>query len=127
MKTIVEVDNKQYVRDVIVYNSETQEPLVVTDSTPLLYLQRRGFKNIKTKEVPETWEELKELCKNLEEKNVFIINDGYCIVFNGFSGLYFWKNGNVCTIEDSNTIWAMKTKVTPAQMWEIIKNLIGEE
>lgn len=77
----------------------------------------------KVEQVPENWEELLELCANLEKKNVFIINDGYCIEFNG---LYFWKNGNVCTIEDSNNIWATKTKVTPARMWQIIKNLIGE-
>lgn len=121
MKTIVEVDNKQYVRDVIVYNSETQEPLVVTDSTPLLYLQRRGFKNIKTKEVPETWEELCELCKRLE--NVFVINGRNCIEFNG---LYFWKDGSVCVSENNNDIWATKTKVSPERMWQIIKNLVEE-
>lgn len=123
MKTIVEVDNKQYVRDVIVYSSETQEPLVVTDSTPLLYLQRRGFKNIKTKEVPESWKELKELCKGLKGKNVFIINAGNCIEFNG---LYFWKDGNVCITENNNDIWATKTKVSPERMWQIIKNLVEE-
>ena len=42
--------------------------------------------------VPENWEELKELCEELESKNVFIINAGNCIEFNG---LYFWKDGSI--------------------------------
>lgn len=115
MKTIVEVDNKQYVRDVIVYNSETQEPLVVTDSTPLLYLQRRGFKNIKTKEVPETWEDLIDLCKDLidvdmTENSIFLV------------GINFRKNGEVF---DNDSITIAENR-TPAQMWQIIKNLVEE-
>lgn len=75
-------------------------------------------------QVPETWEELKELCKDLESKNVFIINAGNCIEFNG---LYFWKDGSITTTQNNNDIWATKTNLTSARQWQIIKSLIGEE
>lgn len=78
-----------------------------------------------TKEqVPENFSELKELCEDLESKNVFIINAGNCIEFNG---LYFWKDGSITTTQNNNDIWATKTNLTPAKMWQIIKSLIGEE
>lgn len=78
----------------------------------------------KKEQVPETWEELKELCEDLESKNVFIINAGNCIEFNG---LYFWKDGSITTTQNNNDIWATKTNLTPARQWQIIKSLIGEE
>ena len=74
--------------------------------------------------VPENWEELKELCEELESKNVFIINAGNCIEFNG---LYFWKDGSITTTQNNNDIWATKTNLTPARQWNVIKSLIGEE
>ena len=74
--------------------------------------------------VPENWEELKELCDELESKNVFIINAGNCIEFNG---LYFWKDGSITTTQNNNDIWATKTNLTPARQWNVIKSLIGEE
>ena len=78
----------------------------------------------KVEQVPESWEELKELCEDLEGKNVFIINAGNCIEFNG---LYFWKDGSITTTQNNNDIWATKTNLTPARQWNIIKSLIGEE
>ena len=78
----------------------------------------------KFEQVPETFEELKELCKDLESKNVFIINAGNCIEFNG---LYFWKDGSITTTQNNNDIWATKTNLTPARQWQIIKSLIGEK
>ena len=74
--------------------------------------------------VPENWEELKELCEELEGKNVFIINAGNCIEFNG---LYFWIDGSITTTENNNDIWATRTNLTPARQWNVIKSLIGEE
>ena len=81
-------------------------------------------KERKAEKVPESWEELKELCEELEGKNVFIINAGNCIEFNG---LYFWKDGSITTTQNNNDIWATKTNLTPARQWNIIKSLIGEE
>ena len=80
--------------------------------------------DVKVEQVPETFEELKELCKDLEGKNVFIINAGNCIEFNG---LYFWIDGSITTTENNEDIWATKTNLTPARQWQIIKSLIGEE
>lgn len=78
----------------------------------------------KVEQVPENFSELKELCEDLESKNVFIINAGNCIEFNG---LYFWKDGSITTTQNNNDIWATKTNLTPARQWQIIKSLIGEE
>lgn len=79
---------------------------------------------VKFEQVPETFEELKELCKGLFDKNVFIINAGNTIEFNG---LYFWKDGSITFTENNEDIWATKTNVTPARQWQIIKSLIGDE
>ena len=81
-------------------------------------------KDLVKEQVPEDFEELKELCKDLEGKNVFIINAGNCIEFNG---LYFWIDGSITTTENNEDIWATKTNLTPARQWNIIKNLVGEE
>ena len=81
-------------------------------------------KQYKREKIPENFEELKELCQDLEGKNVFIINAGNCIEFNG---LYFWIDGSITTTENNEDIWATKTNLTPARQWQIIKNLIGEE
>ena len=71
----------------------------------------------KKEQVPETFEELKELCKNikgcyigenyinLSEKWLSFLNDGQIICH-----FYFITNN-----------------ATPAQMWQIIKGLVGEE
>ena len=71
----------------------------------------------KKEQVPETFEELKELCKNikgcyigenyinLSEKWLSFLNDGQIICH-----FYFITNN-----------------ATPQQMWQIIKSLIGEE
>ena len=74
--------------------------------------------------MPENFSELKELCEDLESKNVFIINAGNCIEFNG---LYFWKDGSITITQNNNDIWATKTNLTPARQWQIIKSLIGAE
>lgn len=77
----------------------------------------------KLEQVPETFEELKELCKNLESKNVFVKNVWNCIEFNGLS---FWQDGRISHDADQS-MYAIKLDVTPARQWQIIKSLIGEE
>ena len=77
----------------------------------------------KIEQVPETFEELKELCKDLERKNVFITCGGECIEFNGLS---FWQDGRISHDADQS-MYAIKIDVTPARQWNIIKSLIGEE
>ena len=76
-----------------------------------------GWWHYEKEKVPETFEELKELCKNikgcyigenyinLSEKWLSFLNDGQIICH-----FYFITNN-----------------ATPQQMWQIIKSLIGEE
>lgn len=78
-----------------------------------------------TKEqVPESFSELKELCKKTGHYAVNILKGGllnkeYIFIF----GLSFRDNGDIEDIENNN----VAENRTPQQMWQIIKNLIGEE
>ena len=60
--------------------------------------------DLKKEQIPETFEELKEMCKNISVD------------------LKFTKEGTVYCYEH-----CIAENRTPAQMWEIIKSLIGEE
>jgi len=90
-----------------------------------------------TEQVPETFENLKELCiatnyiqdilkKNREEKSIPVhLNDcgtGYVII----KDLYFGENG-IVFYEVKEQRYIIAKDLTFAQMWGIIKNLIGEE
>lgn len=79
-------------------------------------------KERKAEKVPESWEELKELCEDLESKDVFITSAGDCIEYHG---LQFWVSGTVC--HETEKFYSIKSDRTPAQMWNIIKSLIGEK
>lgn len=72
------------------------------------------FPEYRTEQVPTNWEELKNLCN---ENNLEILAD---IIYT--NALSFHKNGDVK--DNENSIVAVNR--TPAQMWKIIKNLIGE-
>lgn len=76
-------------------------------------------KDLIKEQVPETWEELKELCADLEGKDVFITCGGDSIEFHN---LWFWKDGTICYNRED-----IKICVTVSRMWQIIKSLIGEE
>ena len=76
-------------------------------------------------QVPETFAELKELCKDIKE--VTITEEGHINV-----GLvYFTKGGEIYTYVEgvltSSIFLPVSKDRTPAQMWQIIKGLIGEE
>lgn len=79
-----------------------------------------GEKDLIKEKVPETFEELKELCKKLKEEDILVTND--CI---DFRDLNFYKSGLIC-VPDSE-YFSISTGRTPAQMWAIIKSLVGEE
>lgn len=91
----------------------------------------------RVEQVPENWEELKELCiatnyiqdilkKNREEKSIPVhLNDcgtGYVII----KDLYFGENG-IVFYEVKEQRYIIAKDLTFAQMWEIIKNLIGDQ
>lgn len=70
-------------------------------------------------QVPETFEELKELCKDNDKIGIgleFIEYDNFTIVFK--------REGKILGCGDDLIIAQNRT---PQQMWQIIKNLIGEE
>lgn len=73
----------------------------------------------KTLEVPETFDELKELCKDNDKIGIgleFIEYDNFTIVFK--------REGKILGCGDDLIIAENRT---PQQMWNIIKSLIGEE
>lgn len=76
--------------------------------------------------VPETFSDLLTLCKNTKGCFVLRISNGEYIEVPtdliGYS-FTFYQDGRIFTDEDI----CIKEKATPAQMWQIIKNLIGEE
>ena len=76
----------------------------------------------KVEQVPTNWEELKELCRDIKEIKVeedYIEIHGVLIG----SNMLFCNDGAIFL----NTDCCFKEKATPQQMWQIIKNLIGEE
>lgn len=76
----------------------------------------------KIEQVPETWEELKELCKDVD------MNESYTTIkikINDNDYLYFYKSGRICCM-DGDSCLSLGYDRTPKQMWQIIKSLIGE-
>ena len=78
-----------------------------------------GKKDLVKEQIPETFEELKKLCKGLKEEDILVTND--CIVFRD---LNFDKSGMI-SVPDSG-YFAISIGRKPAQMWAIIKNLVGD-
>lgn len=76
-------------------------------------------KNGKKEQVPETFDELKQLCKDNDKIGIgleFIEYDNFTIVFK--------REGKILGCGDDLIIAENRT---PQQMWNIIKSLIGEE
>ena len=97
---------------------------------------REFVPNEKVVEVPETFEELKDLCRatkyiqDILKKNSMgkmipvYLNDcgaGYVII----KDLYFGEDGDIF-YEVVGQRYIIAKDLKPAQMWNIIKNLIGE-
>lgn len=78
--------------------------------------------NIKIEKQPETFEELKELCKKID---ISKSADKIEIKLNCNDCLCVYKNGHICCMDENSNISLCYDR-TPAQMWQIIKNLIGE-
>ena len=76
-------------------------------------------------QIPETWEELKELCKNTKGIEFTGGNaKGKIIQLNN---IWFAENGDIWSYTDDFTGTCNIAKDrTPQQMWNIIKSLIGE-
>lgn len=74
----------------------------------------------KAEQIPETWEELKELCKGLKGVS---LKENRIIVETKFTYIKFYDNGDieVCCEE------VIIKHRTPAQMWQIIQGLVSNE
>lgn len=83
----------------------------------------------KVEQVPESWEELLDLCKKLNNKKVEIIFVDIRII------IHLDDNCEISFTDTFKDMWfkkkdfetRIKTDLTPQQMWQIIKNLIGEK
>lgn len=75
-------------------------------------------KQYKREQVPESFEELKTMCQDL--KGVEVYKKYICL-----QNLVFWYDGEICSSDNRDEIIIAKNR-TPSQMWQIIKNLIGE-
>lgn len=94
------------------------------------------FDRRKVEKYPTTWEELKELCKGINDKyykkfkknKIYLIEEDF-IEFMGddMYGFRVDKDDTLCTLSSNDFDQVFKINQTPAQMWQIIKDLIGEE
>lgn len=87
--------------------------------SPLVIMSR-----CRVEQVPETWEELKELCRKLKigDCEVYIT-----LQLTDKMKLYFYDNGEIIgAYLDFEYEFSLVKNRTPAQMWQIIKSLIGE-
>ena len=87
-------------------------------------IKLRGTQTVE--QIPETFEEFKEMCK-IEDMSE--CDDEVKIPWHNNTCLYFYeKDGEIiCKDEDSCIEMIIGYDRTPQQMWESIKNLIGEE
>lgn len=103
-----------------------KERIVIEDSNiKNLYVNVDGA-NVKREQVPENFAELKELCKNIKGVEYAGGNAKGEII--QLDNIWFAENGEIWGYTDNFTdICNISKDRTPAQMWAIIKNLIGEE
>ena len=104
-------------KQILLDNLEQLETKEYTKITPIL--------------VPETWEDLKELCKELECISIHDVG-GYIKLSINNKLIYFfiagdWKGKIDITNNTFLERFCLTKKATPAQMWQIIKSLIGDE
>ena len=106
-----------------------KEIIVIEGNIPKnLYINADNIKAIR-EQVPETFEELRELCKELEGKKIITTSTGITIEDDciEFHGLQFLKSGIICHETEIDEGLAIRLNRTPQQMWNIIKSLVGEE
>ena len=106
-----------------------KEIIVIEGNIPKnLYINADNIKAIR-EQVPETFEELKELCEELEGKKIITTSTGIIIEDDciEFHGLQFLKSGIICHETEIDEGLAIRLNRTPQQMWNIIKSLVGEE
>ena len=82
-------------------------------------------------QLPENWEELKELCRWLENVSIHDVGGYIKLSING-NLIYFFIAGEMeGKIDITNNTFLERfcviQKATPQQMWQIIKSLTGDQ
>lgn len=119
MKERIVIDEDFYVKHFQEREIEFQEEDMCSGGNP------EEWWHYKKEQVPETFEELKGLCRNVKE--VSITEEGHINV----DLVYFTKDGEIYIyiegVLTSSIYLPITENRTPQQMWQIIKSLIGEE
>ena len=80
----------------------------------------------KVEQVPTNWEELKELCKDI--KGIGFAGGNAKGEIIQLDNIWFAENGDIWGYSENwEEVCVIGKNRTPAQMWDIIKSLIGEE
>lgn len=97
---------------------------IVIDRDNCVYIKAKYGYREQYEQVPETFEELKELIKQtVKEDDHNGIKKGFgSIEYILIDDKSFLPTGEI--LDEDNDVFAVNR--TPAQMWQIIKNLIGE-
>ena len=110
-----------------------KEKIVIKDTEQTFNIVAQFPTQVKPKDfehtieqVPETFEELKELVREkVYDDNRNGVKIGQCVKIEYIliDGKSFMLDGEI--LDEDNDVFAVNR--TPQQMWQIIKNLIGEE
>ena len=77
-------------------------------------------------EIPETWEDLLELCEQIENSKIEIVKEKDTIFITPKEHCFFRIIVDISGDIVTNHYATIAEKRTPAQMWQIIKNLVEE-
>lgn len=128
MKERIVIDEDFYVKHFQDREIEFQEEEMCSGGNP------EEWWHYKKEKVPETFEELKELCKKINSKivNENTIYESQIIIDTdkGYFGFYYYySTGRIDIIFKSaySTNHTVAKKRTIPQTWSFIKSLIGEE
>ena len=88
-------------------------------------LETREYTKLTPMLVPETWEDLKELCEDIKGIEFASGNAKGEII--QLDNIWFAENGDIWGYSENwEEVCVIGKNRTPQQMWQIIKSLIGE-
>lgn len=124
MKERIVIDEDFYVKHFQEREIEFQEEDMCSGGNP------EEWWHYKKEKVPETFSDLQELCEKINSK-LFVVDCGYTarIIITEIEfgrTMTFYDNGLVVVSADKDYEIILTENRTLSQMWQIIKNLIGE-
>jgi len=127
MKDRIVIDEDFYVKHFQEREKDFNEEQLYSGGNP------EDWWHYKLEQVPETFEELKELCKKINSKivNENAMYESQIIIDTdkGYFGFYYYSTGRIDIVFKSaySTNHTVAKKRTIPQTWSFIKSLIGEE